>query len=885
MSKARELAELSRTVADSADAVAITVDSNENTTFTGVVTANAGVVVDNITIDGTTLALSSGDLTLDVAGDIILDADGADFKFRDGGAGFFTISNSSLDAVLKVEQSDEDFIIKGNDGGSEITALTLDMSAAGIATFNSGINIGNRGSASDPTLQSSIDPNTGVFWGGSDILGFASGGAERLRVSSEVVVNDPGNDVDFRVESDSSANMLVVDGAENKVGINRVPNISNSKLEVGGADNVPIFNVEASGVTGGMGIGASGLQLFHGASSKLAIASDGVSTFAAAVISPSFVSTAGGTFTTASGNDLNIVYPDGRSLFFKEAGTTTLTLDNAQGATFAGAIAGTSATFTTADNLPQLQLISTDADNNIGPVLNLWRNSASPANGDEIGRVYFYGENDASQKIEYVLQRSTIVDVTDGAEDSQFQIYTYVSGAQSDRLRINQTETVFNESSRNVDFRVESDTNANAIFMDASTSYVGINRTPSVELDVQRISTSYPLRISAADGSARTMVFADSGSSPSRVNWLAGAQYNTDNGWELTPSTANGGYTFTNRVLTAYANGNLTVNENGIAADFRVESDTNANAMFVDGSENTVVFGNTAVNLASGFADQTGMGVHANDGYVQIASDSTPLTLGRTTTAGRGAHIIMRNASAAVAEIGDYNGVPYIGYTGGAGGGIMFNGASVEPTAIGNARTNGANDIGSSNYRWRNGMFSNTVQAKSFERLWNFLDLQSLDMGYFYPVSLDGGSASVTQSFELFKYYGNYNASLNGVVQHGACTLKLDISAYSWGGNIINNYLHHVGSTYRCMIGAVTLRGYYIPVIWLRGGYGYHWTSNNPSITATIITSNTSFYSAPYNYTIGRITDSVMQGKTGYLGTAGKLGIAVENANCNNWYT
>ena len=148
MSKARELAELSRTVADSADAVAITVDSNENTTFTGVVTANAGVVVDNITIDGTTLALSSGDLTLDVAGDIVLDADGGDFKFRDGGAGFFTISNSSLDAVLKVEQSNEDFIIKGNDGGSEITALTLDMSDGGTASFNSHIRLGDNKTAS-----------------------------------------------------------------------------------------------------------------------------------------------------------------------------------------------------------------------------------------------------------------------------------------------------------------------------------------------------------------------------------------------------------------------------------------------------------------------------------------------------------------------------------------------------------------------------------------------------------------------------------------------------------------------------------------------------------------------------------------------------------------
>ena len=103
---------------------------------------NKNVSIGNMTLSGQEIDVSSGDLTLDVVGDIILDADGGDIKFRDGGAGFFTISNSSLDAVLKVEQSNEDFIIKGNDGGSEITALTLDMSASGAATFNDQITLG-----------------------------------------------------------------------------------------------------------------------------------------------------------------------------------------------------------------------------------------------------------------------------------------------------------------------------------------------------------------------------------------------------------------------------------------------------------------------------------------------------------------------------------------------------------------------------------------------------------------------------------------------------------------------------------------------------------------------------------------------------------------------
>ncbi len=46
------------------------------------------------------------------------------------------IHNSSSNVILETKVSDADFSIKGNDGGSTITALTFDMSAAGAATFN-----------------------------------------------------------------------------------------------------------------------------------------------------------------------------------------------------------------------------------------------------------------------------------------------------------------------------------------------------------------------------------------------------------------------------------------------------------------------------------------------------------------------------------------------------------------------------------------------------------------------------------------------------------------------------------------------------------------------------------------------------------------------------
>ena len=72
----------------------------------------------------------------------------------------------------------------------------------------------------------------------------------------------------------SAAERMRIDSS-GRVGIGRTPSISNSKLEVGGADNVSLINVEASGVTGGMGIGSTGLQFFHGSSAKMHIDSSG----------------------------------------------------------------------------------------------------------------------------------------------------------------------------------------------------------------------------------------------------------------------------------------------------------------------------------------------------------------------------------------------------------------------------------------------------------------------------------------------------------------------------------------------------------------------------------------------------------------------------------
>ena len=100
------------------------------------ITNVGSIALDTITNDGT-------DITLDSSGDIILDAAGNDIFFKAGGTTIGEITNSSSDLVIKSSVSDKDILIKGNDGGAAVTALTFDMSAAGKATFNDQVVVGD----------------------------------------------------------------------------------------------------------------------------------------------------------------------------------------------------------------------------------------------------------------------------------------------------------------------------------------------------------------------------------------------------------------------------------------------------------------------------------------------------------------------------------------------------------------------------------------------------------------------------------------------------------------------------------------------------------------------------------------------------------------------
>ena len=134
-------------------------------------------------------------------------------------------------------------------------------------------------------------------------------------------------------------------------------------------------------------------------------------------------------------------------------------------------------TISTTDNTSNLILTSTDADANIAPLMQFYRNSSSPADNDQIGRIEIYGENDADEKILYGEIVNQIKDASDGSEDGRMAFNVMTAGTAIARMDILPEETVFNQGGYDVDFRVESDVNTHSLFVEGETGNVSIGNS------------------------------------------------------------------------------------------------------------------------------------------------------------------------------------------------------------------------------------------------------------------------------------------------------------------------------------------------------------------------------------------------------------------------
>ena len=152
-------------------------------------------------------------------------------------------------------------------------------------------------------------------------------------------------------------------------------------------------------------------------------------------------------------------------------------------------VVNSNTTITTADNTDTLTLISTDADANVGPVLNLKRSSGSPSDNDLLGEIKFSGLDSGGGAIAYFRLSATTLDVTDNTEDGKLVLTQTVNSSDIDVLSINATEMVFNEGGADKDFRVEGVSAANALFVQGSDGFVGIGTTtPKMALSIAAVN-------------------------------------------------------------------------------------------------------------------------------------------------------------------------------------------------------------------------------------------------------------------------------------------------------------------------------------------------------------------------------------------------------------
>ena len=158
---------------------------------------------------------------------------------------------------------------------------------------------------------------------------------------------------------------------------------------------------------------------------------------------------------------------------------------------------------TRSDTNAQLRLTTTDASATEGPVLELFRNSDTPADSDDLGVIRFIGRNNhiSGEEEVYAKIKAETRDITDATEDGYIDFSIQVNSTLRNMLEIGSSEIVINEDSVDVDFRVESDGNTHMLLVDAGNNHVNIGTSTDRGgvLNVESTDTNDTLVLTSTD--------------------------------------------------------------------------------------------------------------------------------------------------------------------------------------------------------------------------------------------------------------------------------------------------------------------------------------------------------------------------------------------------
>ena len=170
------------------DTAVLTVATNGaltlETTDTAAAAANIQITADGtFEVDGTTI-------TLDSAGDIVLDAGGNDFNFKASGTEVLRITNSSSDVVIKPTVDTKDIIFQQYDGTS-----ILEINDGAYAKFTAAAIApeATLTDASTVTINALTQSVSKVTLGGNRTIGLASNGVAGAFISILIIQDGTGS--------------------------------------------------------------------------------------------------------------------------------------------------------------------------------------------------------------------------------------------------------------------------------------------------------------------------------------------------------------------------------------------------------------------------------------------------------------------------------------------------------------------------------------------------------------------------------------------------------------------------------------------------------------------------------------------------------------------
>ena len=198
---------------------------------TGAVTANAGVNVDNINIDGTEIDLSSGDLTVDVEGDIVLDANGGEITLSD---------NNSATGKVIVDMDNTN--IKHQFDGSNYVTTTL--ASTGSVTKET---VGAGTTDSDYILD--VDGELVLDAADAAGVNMKFNGTSQVSVIDGVIKPTSNNDIDLGTSGNQFKNVYIAGNIdlEGNIDVNGTTDLDNTDIAGTFRMDGTTFDLDASG--------------------------------------------------------------------------------------------------------------------------------------------------------------------------------------------------------------------------------------------------------------------------------------------------------------------------------------------------------------------------------------------------------------------------------------------------------------------------------------------------------------------------------------------------------------------------------------------------------------------------------------------------------------